>query len=700
MMVEERFLLAEQRIREIRGETGPEAADEGSPMPESFREYFHKMADFLLLMTDTYRFAAEGGLYLASLAELQEKNYKLYEDILPANYDKSYGNPSYSAALLGEEYGSLFSFLYAEFRSMIASAYEKNQEDMVIRMELFLGVYSSFSCALQETGDIPAYTDIKENVYWFVSDYTRDAFRQKLRAMLNPSEDFALNIIENSDLNSPEYLYYFGEYITDNERKTWEHLKNLPQQTIDLMADTYTEGYRIGFETGNKDITRKKTVNIRYCLGFERMIKKAVDNFAAMGLKPSIYRAAASLLQGKGLNRVGYYGAIPNKQYDYDHKDDQALFLDKHLVQVRMEAWQEAYEAFKEEASVFGGPAVVEVFGEAPADLKEKKEAPHLSKAQQKLSVEYAAAAGELQNRYIKGEERSFTIIAFPIPEIGKDYEQIFDEVIRINTLDYKRYQQMQQTIIDILDKGKYVLIKGMGKNKTNLKVMLHTLANPEKQTNFENCVADVNIPVGEVFTSPVLEGTEGILHVTRVFLNELEYKELQLTFQNGKITEYDCCNFESPEENKKYIKDNVLFHHDTLPLGEFAIGTNTTAYVAGRKYGIEDKLPILIAEKTGPHFAVGDTCYSHAEDVAVFNPDGKEIIARDNECSIQRKTDPAGAYFNCHTDITIPYDELLEVSVVTPEEEVIPVIKEGMFVLGGCEELNRPLREYSCNET
>ena len=36
-----------------------------------------------------------------------------------------------------------------------------------------------------------------------------------------------------------------------------------------------------------------------------------------------------------------------------------------------------------------------------------------------------------------------------------------------------------------------------------------------------------------------------------------------------------------------------------------------------------------MIAEKTGPHFAVGDTCYSWAEDKKVYNPNGKEIIAR-----------------------------------------------------------------------
>ena len=76
--------------------------------------------------------------------------------------------------------------------------------------------------------------------------------------------------------------------------------------------------------------------------------------------------------------------------------------------------------------------------------------------------------------------------------------------------------------------------------------------------------------------------------------------------------------------------------------------------------------MPILIAEKTGPHFAVGDTCYSWSEDIKVYNPNGKEIIARDNEISLLRKEDPAKAYFQCHTDITIPYEELEEISVVT----------------------------------
>lgn len=82
---------------------------------------------------------------------------------------------------------------------------------------------------------------------------------------------------------------------------------------------------------------------------------------------------------------------------------------------------------------------------------------------------------------------------------------------------------------------------------------------------------------------------------------------------------------------------------------------------------------PILIVEKMGPHFAIGDTCYSRAEDHAVFNPDGKEIIARENEISARRNEEGYQAYFNCHTDITIPYDEIEEILVVDKDENMFP---------------------------
>ncbi|MDR2888975.1 MAG: aminopeptidase [Lachnospiraceae bacterium] len=705
--LQERFALAVDRIARLKQE---------QLIAEPFCSYFQKTAAFVSLTVAAYEFVASGQIYQASLSELGERNHRLYEDILPSAYASSYADPSYAEAVFGAKWGPIASFLYTELRSLIVFAHEQRTDRMVIRMELLLEIYSAFLAAAEEgqaTSDragagepgsfYPPYEEIKRIIYWFVSDYAELAAEEKIAALVDPGRDFALRLVMDSDLADLHYLYYFGEYVTDNELTIARHLLDQPEETIRLMARTVSEGFRKGFEVTGRDITKKKTVNVRFCLGFERMIRQTVKDFAQLGLAVTINRASSTILEGRGVNRVGYYGAIPNKQFDFDHKDDQALVLDGQLITRRLEALKAAYEQHRDQAAVFAGPAVVEVFGESPVNLIIKNTVIAFSDKQQQLMVGYMSAAGELQNRYIPGDERSFTIIAFPVPEIGDHFKEIFDETILINTLDYDRYRDIQQIIIDALDQGGQVYVKGCNGNRTELTINLIGLSDPATQTGFENCVADVNIPVGEVFTSPRLAGTCGQLHVTRVFLNELEYIDLSLTIKDGMVTDYSCANFSQPAENQKYIRDNLLHHHPTLPMGEFAIGTNTTAYMMGKKYNIANRLPILIAEKTGPHFAFGDTCYSHSEDVVVYNPNGKEIIARDNELSLLRKSDPSKAYFNCHTDITIPYDELGELSVVLPgnteadrssgalAETTITIIKNGRFVLPGCEELNKP---------
>jgi len=688
-LIEERFLLARERIAQI---AGHETDDEMNIWEGSrFLSYFRETAAYVgRLLAELDRQEEEPGE--ASLAELRARNRALYEDILPENYDTCYGNPAYTAALFGEELGRLLAFLYAELHSQTESVYEREKEELVIRMELFLEIRQAFSCALEEGLEAPKAEEIRQIVYWFVSDYSELELERRVRKQLDPAGDFFLRIVMEQDLSDIRYLYRYGEYITENEERLAEYLNGLPMERIERMADTFTEGYRLGFLAGGKDITKKKTVNIRYVAGFERVVRRAVENFRRMGLETVIYRASASIFHKRGVNLVGFYGAQANKQFLYDHKEDEALYLDRKLVHRRLEELRAAYEASKEAASVHGGPACIEAFGETPFVPVNKPQAPSLSEEQQRLSVEYAVSSARIVNEYIKGEERSFTIIAFPVPEIGEQFPEIFDAVIEINTLDYALYQKMQQRMIDTLDRASHVRIRGRDGNRTDLTVALWVLRNPEKETIFENCVADVNIPVGEVFTSPRLEGTNGRLHVKRVFLNGLEYKDLELVFTEGMITSYRCANFASEEENRKYIKDNILFHHDSLPMGEFAIGTNTTAYVAARKYDIADKLPILIAEKTGPHFAVGDTCYSHSEELPVYNPDGKEVVARDNTVSLRRLSGDETCYYNCHTDITLPYDELGELTAVSSEGEQ-PIIKDGRFVLSGCEELNLPFK-------
>ena len=678
--ITERLDLVTERIHELAAE--PEVC-------EPFRAYFKGTAAFIVKTEEVLRQVLNDSFCSQSRETLQKINEALYEDILPEHYKESYANPDYACITLGEEYGTLLSMLYAELRSLIPYAYEGDVEAYTCFCELFIQVYTCFN---DEEGTTPK--EVQQAIYWFFHDYSELFTERSVCEMVDASRDFFTRIVMDSDLQDLKYLYYYGEPIGENEIRMAEYMNQLPQEKIQAMADTYTEGYRIGFITTGKDLSIKSTVNVEYAIGMERMVRAAIANFEKMGLKPTIYRNAFSSFRNRGNSKRGCYATSVNRQFDYDHKADKAVYLDKAFVERRLETLRTVYEDKKELAAGYAGPAVIEVFGETLFEPENKKTACHYSDKQNELNVYYASQAGQITNQYIKGEERSFTIIAYPLPEISEnadEYEKIFHEIVRINTLDYNQYKEIQQTIIDALDSAEYVHVKGCGNNQTDMRVSLQKITNPQKETVFENCLADVNIPLGEVFTSPVLKGTEGILNVSSVYLNDLKFINLKVSFKDGMVTDYSCDNFEDAKKGRQYFKENVLLNHDTLPIGEFAIGTNTTAYVMANQYDIVYKLPILIVEKMGPHFAIGDTCYSRAEDNIVYNPNGKEIISRDNEISILRKTEPEKAYFNCHTDITIPYDEIGSISAVSEDGSETVIIENGRFVLAGCEELNKP---------
>ena len=678
-LLRERYDLSMERIKEIASEGGAIAP---------FDTYFKKTAQFIVMMDGVYKKIRSGAQKILSMQQLRDQNRKMYEDILPENYEESFENPAYAVKVLGTEHGRMLSFLYDQIRGLIGYIFEGRLEEAVIHLELFIEVFGRY-----ET-EVPEEEAVRDILYWFLSDYSDLFCEQRILESIDPSYDFASTIIEESDLTDLSYLYRYGEYITEDEEKLAAFMNKLSEEEVRSMASTYTEGYRIGFVHAKKPLEKKRTVNIRYHVGMERMVRMAIENFEKMGLRPVIFRYALSAVNRKGSFRVGFTGATANPQADYDHGEDAALFLDKKFVERRLGVMKTVYEDNAEMAAEHAGPAVIETWGEEPFAPQEKEEAYHLSEKQQALASQMNGEISRLTNHYIHGEERSFTIISFPLPQIGEKFEEIFAETVRINTLDNEEYTRVQETLIAALDQGSEVHILGANGNETDLTVSLAALTDPQHQTIFENCVADVNIPVGEVFTSPVLKGTNGLLHVKQVFLNGLDYRDLRIELKDGRTGDYSCGNFEDPAKGKEYIKTNILFHHDFLPLGEFAIGTNTPAYAMARKYGIGAMLPILIAEKTGPHFALGDTCYSFEEDVKVYNPDGKEIVAKENEIAALRNEDPAKAYFGCHTDITIPYEELGLIEVIRPDGSREKIIENGKFVLAGTESLNKALED------
>lgn len=75
--------------------------------------------------------------------------------------------------------------------------------------------------------------------------------------------------------------------------------------------------------------------------------------------------------------------------------------------------------------------ACFEVFGEEPFEPVNKPESYHLSERQQILSTEYSSLSNELLNEFINQEERSFTIIAYPVPSIGENFPEILRRFVK-----------------------------------------------------------------------------------------------------------------------------------------------------------------------------------------------------------------------------------------------------------------------------
>ncbi|MEG0765940.1 MAG: aminopeptidase, partial [Pseudoflavonifractor sp.] len=294
--------------------------------------------------------------------------------------------------------------------------------------------------------------------------------------------------------------------------------------------------------------------------------------------------------------------------------------------------------------------------------------------------------------KYLAPSDLSFCKVAFPNFLVGDNFPQVFRAFCDLNTMHSERYERIQQILIDALDTCQRVELVGAGENQTRLTIVLPHLEDPRRETNFLNCGGDLNIPHGELFTTPVLSGTNGVLHVGEIYLKGIYFKDLMLRFADGMVTEYGCGGYGDAAAGQAYVKEHLLQGNESLPMGEFAIGSNTLAYAIARDLKLVSRMPILLAEKMGPHIAVGDPCFARGEDAPVYNLyDHKEMTARENQRTAQRGTGQA-VYTNVHTDITLAFDELAALDGILADGSRVPILKDGRFVLAGTEPLNEPL--------
>ena len=229
--MKERYELVAERIVEISKEP---------QVPECYKDYFSEAAAYLEKTMELCQMAIAGTLQQRSLETCKGDQEFLYHHMLPAYYAESYANPAYAVTVFGEKEGELLSFLRAELDVAIAYAFEGKLAELTLLIELFVQVYNCF-----EEEDVQ---EAKQTIYWYFHDYSEVFVENQIREMIDPVDSLYKKIIMKADLSDLSYLYQYGFYIGENELGIAAFLNELSEEEIQSMADTYTEGYRIGFE--------------------------------------------------------------------------------------------------------------------------------------------------------------------------------------------------------------------------------------------------------------------------------------------------------------------------------------------------------------------------------------------------------------------------------------------------------------------
>lgn len=144
----------------------------------------------------------------------------------------------------------------------------------------------------------------------------------------------------------------------------------------------------------------------------------------------------------------------------------------------------------------------------------------------------------------------------------GMSHEAFTDYYFRTVLLDYAVMSKAMQPLYNLMNKTKRVKIVGPG--ETNLTFSIDGIGSVK-------CDGTRNIPDGEVYTAPVRNSINGVIHYNTVTVKEGQrFENVRFEFVEGKIIKATCGSgderrlnaFLDTDEGGRYI-------------GEFAIGFN-----------------------------------------------------------------------------------------------------------------------------
>ena len=164
----------------------------------------------------------------------------------------------------------------------------------------------------------------------------------------------------------------------------------------------------------------------------------------------------------------------------------------------------------------------------------------------------------------LRVNETKWVVLRWPSPSMaqsaGMSTEAFEDFYFDVCTLDYARMSRAEQPLVKRMTEAKTVRI--IGPLDTDITFSVEGIAGVP-------CEGDRNIPDGEVYTAPVKNSVNGVMHYnTGTVYNGKNFDDVRLVFKDGKIIEATGSDTEGinsildTDEGARYV-------------GEFSLGFN-----------------------------------------------------------------------------------------------------------------------------
>ena len=748
---------AEARYLELRAYVEKHVSEMMAPGDKNFRDrmmrYSKYWGEYLVYACSLEEKRSTDYLNYASLQELKEEQKKLYQDLSVEGYMTGFAGTA-NLNNQAKEVGEALSMFSALFLKAPEEAIKHRRFRLLKLMDLYVELSKRISGKGQVKAEslISLYQDFWRND---LSERESIFFTEHF----SPADEYLTDIVTGCNLMEPYYLYEMNLPISETEMGWYKAFHEMDDSLIAEAAASLADSFEADLKnrevqhpyrrySDSEDYTvKRKVVAIDYPAGCELLAKCVAEKLKEKDYVPFIRHIETQAVSPAYLRDhngdmmrfpISEAESITDECAEKCAVDNEAL-LKGFAGTIRILQGVEAVRMVAEPRGKGPGGKPQRLFGRYSVRQSEKK-----AQEVQALKERFLNHVSE------KGQLSQCAMVSMILPayEASETFGDKLTKYLKLASA--KIYaERPQQVLCDALDRGSFVYLAGKDGNETDLLVALHPIRNPQAETNFLADSGAGVLPGGSVYTIPQLGETNGILHLAEANVGGTCFRNLKLVFEEGVICDYSCDNFETEAENRQLIRNKLLRQTDSLPISELAIGTNTDAYKALCEADGWQDLEGLLRRSLMPSIVIGEETpgirgsvrYNAGNAKTVLSGDAEELKTEElNPAATAEKTEekaeakdeekPEAAVeeakpedkaevkpeakpeANAETEtaeakpqerrakvswrLSIPFESIAQLSVITEEGNRTDIMREGVFVLIGTDRLNLPLLKPS----